>query len=117
MGSEKFDGVIDTVGGNILAEALKIVKYDGVVTCCGLTSSFELPTNVFPFILRGVRLIGIDSVECKIEKKIAAWEKIASDFKIDTLDELTNEIGLDQISDAYKALLDGKAVGRYLVKI
>ena len=51
MGSEKFDGVIDTVGGNILAEALKIVKYDGVVTCCGLTSSFELPTNVFPFIL------------------------------------------------------------------
>lgn len=117
MGSEKFDGVIDTVGGNILAEALKIVKYDGVVTCCGLTSSFELPTNVFPFILRGVRLIGIDSVECKIEKKIAAWEKIASNFKIDTLDELTNEIGLDQISDAYKALLDGKAVGRYLVKI
>ncbi len=117
MGSEKFDGVIDTVGGNILAEALKIAKYDGVVTCCGLTSSFELPTNVFPFILRGVRLIGIDSVECKIEKKIAAWEKIAGDFKIDTLDDLTNEIGLEDISEAYKALLDGKAVGRYLVKI
>ncbi len=117
MGSEKFDGVIDTVGGNILAEALKVVKYDGVVTCCGLTSSFELNTNVFPFILRGVRLIGIDSVECKIEKKIAAWEKIAGDFKIDSLEKLTNEITLDDIKAAYESLIAGKASGRYLVKI
>lgn len=117
MGSEKYDGVIDTVGGNILAEALKLIKYDGVATCCGLTSSFELNTNVFPFILRGVRLIGIDSVECKIEKKIAAWEKIASDFKIDTLEKLTNEITLDEIKEAYEALIAGKAAGRYLVKI
>ena len=117
MGSEKYDGVIDTVGGNILAEALKVIKYDGVATCCGLTSSFELNTNVFPFILRGVRLIGIDSVEAKLEKKIAAWEKIASDFKIDNLDNLTNEITLDEIKEAYEALLAGKAVGRYLVKL
>ena len=117
MGSEKYDGVIDTVGGNILAEALKVIKYDGVATCCGLTSSFELNTNVFPFILRGVRLIGIDSVEAKLEKKIAAWEKISSDFKIDNLDNLTNEITLDEIKEAYEALLAGKAVGRYLVKI
>lgn len=116
MGSEKYDGVIDTVGGNILAEALKVIKYDGVATCCGLTSSHELPTNVFPFILRGVRLIGIDSVECKLEKKQAAWEKIAGDFKIDSLNELTNEISLDEIKKAYQALLAGKAVGRYLVK-
>eukprot|EP01155_Anaeramoeba_flamelloides_P017166 Anaeramoba_flamelloidesa566846_185.p1 GENE.a566846_185~~a566846_185.p1 ORF type:complete len:325 (+),score=10.20 a566846_185:77-1051(+) len=117
MGSEKYDGVIDTVGGNILAEALKVIKYDGVATCCGLTSSHELPTNVFPFILRGVRLVGIDSVECKIEKKAAAWEKIAGDFKIDSLDSLTSEIGLDDIKEAYEKLLAGKAVGRYLVKI
>jgi putative YhdH/YhfP family quinone oxidoreductase len=117
MGSEKYNGVIDTVGGNILAEALKVIKYDGVATCCGLTSSFELNTNVFPFILRGVRLIGIDSVEAKLEKKIAAWEKISSDFKIDNLDNLTNEITLDEIKEAYEALLAGKAVGRYLVKI
>ncbi len=117
MGSEKYDGVIDTVGGNILAEALKVLKYDGVATCCGLTSSFALNTNVFPFILRGVRLIGIDSVECKIEKKIAAWKKIAGDFKIDTLENLTTEITLDEIKDAYEALLAGQAAGRYLVKI
>ena len=65
---EKYAGVVDTVGGKILANALKQIKYDGVATCCGLTSSHELNTNVFPFILRGVRLIGIDSVECKLEK-------------------------------------------------
>lgn len=117
MVKERFSGVIDTVGGNILAEALKTIKYDGVATCCGLTSSHELSTNVFPFILRGVRLIGIDSVEAKIEKKIAAWEKIAGEFKIDTLEDLTNEISLDEIKDAYTALLKGQAVGRYLVKI
>ncbi len=117
MGSEKFDGVIDTVGGNILAEALKLIKYDGVATCCGLTSSPSLATNVFPFILRGVRLIGIDSVECKKEKKEAAWKKIANEFKIDSLENLANEISLDEIKEAYAALLAGKAVGRYLVKI
>lgn len=117
MGRERFAGVVDTVGGNILAEALKTIKYDGVATCCGLNSSFELKTNVFPFILRGVRLIGIDSVECKIEKKLAVWNKLANEFKIDTLNDLTNEIKLKDLPEAYKALLDGKAVGRYLVKI
>ena len=117
MVSERFAGVIDTVGGNILAEALKAIKYDGVATCCGLTSSFALNTNVFPFILRGVRLIGIDSVECKIEKKIAAWENVANEFHIDTLEKITTEISLDEIQDAYKALLEGKATGRYVVKM
>lgn len=117
MVKERFAGVIDTVGGNILAEALKAVKYDGVVTCCGLTSSYELSTNVFPFILRGIRLIGIDSVEAKREKKEEAWRKIAREFKIDTLEKLTNEITLDEIKSAYRTLLEGKATGRYLVKI
>ncbi|PIF03893.1 MAG: oxidoreductase [Arcobacter sp.] len=117
MDKERFAGVVDTVGGNILAQALKSLKYDGVATCCGLTSSSELSTNVFPFILRGVRLIGIDSVECKIEKKIAVWHKFANEFKIDNLDNLTNEIGLDKLAEAYKLLLNGKAVGRYIVKI
>lgn len=117
MNREKYDGVVDTVGGNILAEALKVIKYDGVATCCGLNASHELSTNVFPFILRGIRLIGIDSVECKRDKKIAAWEKIAGDFKIDTLNYLTKEIGLDQIKEAYQSLLEGKSTGRYLVKI
>jgi acrylyl-CoA reductase (NADPH) len=117
MMTEQYAGVVDTVGGEILANALKYIKYDGVATCCGLTSSHELNTNVFPFILRGVRLIGIDSVECKLEKKQAAWEKIASKWKIHTLDSITNEISLHEIKDAYELLLSGKAVGRYVVKI
>ncbi|RXJ68595.1 oxidoreductase [Halarcobacter ebronensis] len=117
LGSEKYDGMIDTVGGNILVQALKVLKYDGVATCCGLTSSFELHTNVFPFILRGVRLIGIDSVECSIDKKEKAWEKLASEFKIDSLNSLTTEITLEEIADAYKKLLSGEAVGRYLVRV
>ncbi len=117
MGSQKYAAVVDTVGGNILAEALKVLKYDGVATCCGLTSSHELSTNVFPFILRGVRLIGIDSVECTRDKKQRAWEKIANEFKLDSLAELTNEITLDEIKEAYDKLLSGRAVGRYLVKI
>ena len=117
MMGEKYAGVVDTVGGEVLANALKYVKYDGVATCCGLTSSHELNTNVFPFILRGVRLIGIDSVECKLEKKQAAWQKIASKWKIDTLDSITNEITLEEVKDAYELLLEGKAVGRYVVKI
>jgi putative YhdH/YhfP family quinone oxidoreductase len=115
--SEKYAGVIDTVGGKILANALKQVKYDGVVTCCGLTSSQELNTNVFPFILRGIRLIGIDSVECKLEKKQAAWEKLASRWKINSLNTIINEISLYEIKFAYELLLSGKAVGRYVVKI
>lgn len=117
MVRERFAGVVDTVGGNILAEALKGLKYDGVATCCGLTSSFKLDTNVFPFILRGARLIGIDSVECKIDKKIAVWNKLANEFNIDTLESLTNEIQLEDLPKAYQALIDGKAVGRYVVKI
>lgn len=117
MLSEKYAGVIDTVGGDILAQALKQIKYDGVATCCGLTSSFELNTNVFPFILRGVRLIGIDSVECKLERKQEVWQKIATKWKIDTLNSLTNEISLDEIKEAYEKLLKGEAVGRYVVKI
>lgn len=116
LGSEKYDGVIDTVGGNILAETLKVIRYNGVATCCGLTSSFVLNTNVFPFILRGIRLIGIDSVECSLDKKSAAWEKLADEFKIETLNNLTNEISIDEIEEAYTKLLSGEAVGRYLVK-
>ena len=117
MMGEKYAGVVDTVGGEVLANALKYIKYDGVATCCGLTSSHELNTNVFPFILRGVRLIVIDSVECKLEKKQAAWEKIASKWKISTLNSITNEITLNEIKDAYSLLLAGKAVGRYVVRI
>ena len=113
----RFAGVIDTTGGDILSTALKQTNYDGVVTCCGLTASSSLNTNIFPFILRGVRLIGIDSVECILDKKQDAWEKLAGKYSIKNLNEITNEISLDGIKDAYEKLLNGTAVGRYLLRI
>ncbi|AYJ81064.1 oxidoreductase [Aliarcobacter cryaerophilus ATCC 43158] len=113
----RFAGVIDTTGGDILSIALKQTNYDGVVTCCGLTASSSLNTNIFPFILRGVRLIGIDSVECSLDKKQDAWEKLASKYSVKNLNEITNEISLDGIKYAYEKLLNGTAVGRYLVRI
>ena len=112
-----YNAVIDTVGGDILAQALKQLKYDGVATCCGLTASYELNTNVYPFILRGVRLIGIDSVECKLEKKQSAWEKLAGYWAISCIENIIKEISLDEIKEAYTELLEGKASGRYVVKI
>lgn len=112
-----YDAVIDTVGGDILAQALKQLKYYGVATCCGLTASYELNTNVYPFILRGVRLIGIDSVECKLEKKQSAWEKLAGYWAISCIENIIKEISLDEIKEAYTELLEGKASGRYVVKI
>ncbi|MGM8888156.1 oxidoreductase, partial [Psychrobacter sp. 1U2] len=115
--AERYAGVVDTVGGDILANALKYIKYDGVATCCGLTASHELNTNVFPFILRGVRLIGIDSVECKLDKKQAAWNKLADEWKVETLASITNEIALEDIKAIYQLMLEGQSVGRYVVKI
>ncbi|RXJ98025.1 oxidoreductase [Arcobacter sp. CECT 8986] len=115
--SEEFDGVIDTVGGEFLAHSLKLIKHSGVATCCGLTSSFELNTNVFPFILRGIRLIGIDSVEIALDKKEKIWNKIANEYKISNMNKLVNKIELADIKEAYEKILSSKATGRYLVKI
>ncbi len=116
LNKERFAGLIDTVGGNILNEALKSIKYNGVATCCGLVSSYELHTNVFPFILRGIRLIGIDSVEAKLEKKDLMWNKISNEFKIKSLDKLTKQICLDEIQEIYEQMLLGKVSARYIIK-
>ncbi len=115
--SEKYDGVIDTVGGEYLAHSLKQLKYSGVATCCGLTSSYELNTNVFPFILRGIRLIGIDSVEISLEKKEKIWQKIAKEYKVENLNSLVTQISFEEIKEAYNKILNSQAVGRYLLKI
>lgn len=114
---EQFSAVVDTVGGDILSTALKQTEYNGVVTCCGLTASYELNTNVFPFILRGIKLIGIDSVECSLDKKQSAWDKLAGKFRIKGIENIVYEIDLYEIAQTYQKLLDGKAIGRYIVKI
>lgn len=117
MMKERWAGAIDCVGGDYLAAALKSTKYGGTVTCCGLTASPELNVNVFPFILRGVSLLGIDSVECPMEPRIELWKKLAGEWKLDNLDELANECGLEELDGRIDEMLQGKSKGRTLVNL
>jgi len=110
-------GVIDTVGGDILATAIKSTQQDGVVTCCGNVASPNLPINVFPFILRGVSLLGIDSQHCPMEFRSAVWDKLASDWKFDLLENIYNEVSLDQLNDKIDLILEGKLEGKTLVNL
>ncbi len=114
---EKWDGVIDTVGGNMLATAIKSTKYSGAITCCGNVASADLPINVYPFILRGVSLLGIDSVQVNRELREDIWHKLASGWKPDHLDEISTEITLDELSDYIDKMLAGDSKGRVVVNL
>jgi putative YhdH/YhfP family quinone oxidoreductase len=110
-------GVIDTVGGDILATAIKSTKPDGVVTCCGNVASPDLPINVFPFILRGVSLLGIDSQHCPMKFRSTVWKKLATDWKFDMLESIYEEIFLDQLNDKIQRMLKGELKGRTVVNL
>jgi acrylyl-CoA reductase (NADPH) len=110
-------GVVDTVGGDILATAIKSTKPGGIVTCCGNVASPDLPINVFPFILRGVSLIGIDSQNCPMEIRIKIWEKLATDWKFNLLENIYNEISLDGLNNKIDHILKGELKGRTLVNL
>ena len=113
----RWAGVVDTVGGDILATAIKSTKYGGVVTCCGNVASHELNTNVYPFILRGVSLIGIDSANCPMDIRKKVWDKMANEWKLDNLDQLTNEISLEELDSNIELILKGKQKGRVVVDL
>lgn len=115
--SGRWAGVVDTVGGPMLATAIKSTKYGGSVTACGLVGGTELNTTVYPFILRGVSLIGIDSVHCPIDRRLALWKKLATDWKPPQLDNLVTTVTLPQVSAQVDTLLAGKNVGRVLVAL
>lgn len=110
-------GAIDCVGGDTLAAALKSTKYGGVVTCCGLVGSPQLSVSVFPFILRGVRLIGIDSAECPMAKRAAVWRKLAAEWKPERLEEMVDEIGLDGLEEKIDAMLKARLKRKVLVNL
>lgn len=114
---ERWAGVIDTVGGDILATAIKSTRYEGTVTCCGNASSGELPINVYPFILRGVKLIGIDSAQCPIEKRKKIWKKLAEEWHIPYLEEMSRTIKLNELSASIDRMLKGGAKGRVVVDL
>jgi putative YhdH/YhfP family quinone oxidoreductase len=115
--AERWAGVIDVVAGPTLANAIQASQYNGVVTCSGLVGALDLTTSIFPFILRGVRLIGIDSVQCSMAVRTLAWQRLAGDFKPACLPELTTEISLEQVEDYLLAMLAGKSHGRVVVNM
>lgn len=114
---EKWSGVVDTVGGNMLTTAIKSTKYDGSVSCCGNVASAELALNVYPFILRGVSLFGVDSVQCSRNLRENVWQKIAGDWKLAQLEKMYQEVNLEEISTYIDRMLAGNSKGRILVKI
>jgi len=113
----RWAGVVDCVGGPMLAAAIKATHYDGAVTCCGLVGSPNLDINVFPFILRGVRLIGIDSAECPMPRRQAVWDKLADEWALPELETMNDEIGLDGLEESISAMLAGSLKRRILVTL
>ncbi len=112
----RWAGVVDTVGGNILATALKSTKYAGLVAACGNAMSAELNVNVFPFILRGVSLLGVDSVDIPMRARQMAWSKLAGEWSVD-LAPIVTEVSLEQLSPKIDQILKGALRGRVVVDL
>lgn len=110
-------GSIDAVGGEILTTTLKSTLNFATVTSCGNVASHDLPINVYPFILRGVKLIGISSQNCPMPLRRKVWEKIASDWRLDRLAPITTEAPLDELSDKIDLMLQRKHLGRTIIKL
>jgi putative YhdH/YhfP family quinone oxidoreductase len=117
MMKERWAGAVDVVGGETLAAAVKSTRYGGAVTCCGLVGSVELPLNVYPFILRGVSLIGIDSVNCPAETRRQVWERLAGEWKPEHLAGVVTEVTLDGVEEKVQTILQGGIRGRVVVKL
>ena len=115
--AERWAGVVDVVGGEMLAAAIKATRYGGTVACCGLVGSRELSVSVLPFILRGVSLLGIDSVQCPMELRRTVWKKLAGEWKPEKLDAIVQECTLHNLEKEIHAILKGQLRGRVLVNL
>ncbi|ENM5727133.1 oxidoreductase [Vibrio mimicus] len=110
-------GAIDTVGSKVLAKLLAQMDYNGIVAACGLAGGFDLPTTVMPFILRNVRLQGVDSVNCPLEKRIAAWEKLVELLPASYFEQACTEITLEQAVQYAEDITNGQVTGRVVIKL
>jgi putative YhdH/YhfP family quinone oxidoreductase len=110
-------GAVDPVGGESLAAILSKMYYNGSVAVSGLTGGGNVPTTVFPFILRGINLLGIDSVYCPMEARKPLWERMANDFKPEVLESISKEISLEELPETLPIILQGQARGRFVVKM
>ena len=114
---ERWGGAVDVVGGDTLFNVIKALNYGTSVAACGLVQSVAFQASVLPFILRGVNLLGIDSVELPLERKKAVWERLASDWYLPNLERICTEIGFDQLEESLMKVLHGEATGRYLLNL
>ena len=110
-------GAVDPAGGAILAWLTRTMRYGGCIASCGLAGGAELNTTVLPFILRGVKLLGIDSVLCEMKLRTEVWRRLATDLKSTHIDEVAREITLEGLPNAFSTLLEGKARGRFVVNL
>jgi len=117
LAKERWAGGIDAVGSTTLANVLSMTRYGGAVAACGLAGGMDLPTTVAPFILRGVSLIGIDSVMCPLPHREAAWRRLEADLDRKKIAAMVNEIGLEDVIVAGRRIVEGKVRGRIVVKI
>ena len=115
--AERWIGAIDSVGSTTLAHVLSEMKYHGVVAACGLAGGADLPGTVIPFLLRGVRLIGIDSVMCPYATRIRAWERLAKELPIDQLNAATTKVALRDVVPWGEKILKGQIKGRLLIDV
>ncbi|MFI8740476.1 YhdH/YhfP family quinone oxidoreductase [Stutzerimonas zhaodongensis] len=114
---EQWAGAVDTVGGDILFNVVKSLQRGASVACCGLTAGTHFQANVLPFILRGVNLLGVDSVEIPLVVKASMWDKLSVQWKLPNLDDLVQEISLEQLPEAIERTLAGQQTGRMLVRL
>ena len=110
-------GAVDPVGGDTLAWLTRTMMYGGAIACSGLTGGTDLHTTVLPFILRAVKLLGIDSALCPMDARLEAWRRLATDMRPAALTTMTREISMSGLPDAFKTLLGGAALGRFVVKL
>ncbi|HIF9275447.1 MDR family oxidoreductase [Photobacterium damselae] len=110
-------GAIDTVGSTMLAKVLSQVNYDGAVAICGLAGGFDLPTTVMPFILRNVKLLGVDSVMCPFEKRQQAWQRLGELLPASYFEQACREVTLEQVPECAEAITNGQITGRVVIKL
>ncbi|HTN31722.1 MAG TPA: YhdH/YhfP family quinone oxidoreductase [Pseudomonas sp.] len=114
---ERWAGAVDTVGGDVLFNVVKSLRRGGSVACCGLTAGTAFQASVFPFILRGVNLLGVDSVEIPLADKADIWRKLAGPWKLEGLESLCHEVGLAELPPEIARILESRQVGRALVRV
>lgn len=117
LAAERWAAAIDSVGSHTLANVCASTRADGAVAACGLAQGMDFPATVAPFILRGVSLLGINSVTRPYEERVAAWQRLCSELDLAQLDDITREIALSEAIDAANDLLDGKVRGRVVVDV